>query len=419
MKTEVLMPQMGESIAEGTIVTWFKKVGDKVERDENLFEISTDKVDAEIPAPVSGYLVEILHGPGTTVEVNKVVAYISDQMTDSSSAPAAAPAPTAEPAKTAAPVAIAPVSATASLDDLRKTRSSPLVRKMAADHGVDISGLSGTGISGRVTKKDFVEHLARPAAVEAPKVSRPAAASVARSTKFDYIPQAADRVEPYSSMRAAIAEHMVVSRETSVHVSTVFEVDMTRVVKLRAALKSSYAKRGVNLTYLPFIIKAVTEGLREFPILNSSILNNSVYYKQDINIGIAVALDWGLLVPVVKHADELSLQGLSRGVSELAEKARNKKLSPDDVQGGTFTITNPGVYGSLFGTPIINQPQVAILGVGTITKRPVVTEDDAIAIRHMQYLVLSFDHRVIDGATADKFMARVKYILQNFPEEAT
>jgi pyruvate dehydrogenase E2 component (dihydrolipoamide acetyltransferase) len=220
-------------------------------------------------------------------------------------------------------------------------------------------------------------------------------------------------------MRAAIAEHMVVSRETSVHVSTVFEVDMTRVVKLRAALKSSYAKRGVNLTYLPFIIKAVTEGLREFPILNSSILNNSVYYKQDINIGIAVALDWGLLVPVVKHADELSLQGLSRGVSELAEKARNKKLSPDDVQGGTFTITNPGVYGSLFGTPIINQPQVAILGVGTITKRPVVTEDDAIAIRHMQYLVLSFDHRVIDGATADKFMARVKYILQNFPEEAT
>ncbi len=419
MKTEVLMPQMGESIAEGTVVTWFKKVGDKVERDENLFEISTDKVDAEIPAPVSGYLVEILHGPGTTVEVNKVVAYISDQMTDSSSAPAAAPAPTAEPAKTAAPVAIAPVSATASLDDLRKTRSSPLVRKMAADHGVDISGLSGTGISGRVTKKDFVEHLARPAAVEAPKVSRHAAASVARSTKFDYIPQAADRVEPYSSMRAAIAEHMVVSRETSVHVSTVFEVDMTRVVKLRAALKSSYAKRGVNLTYLPFIIKAVTEGLREFPILNSSILNNSVYYKQDINIGIAVALDWGLLVPVVKHADELSLQGLSRGVSELAEKARNKKLSPDDVQGGTFTITNPGVYGSLFGTPIINQPQVAILGVGTITKRPVVTEDDAIAIRHMQYLVLSFDHRVIDGATADKFMARVKYILQNFPEEAT
>ncbi len=426
MKTEVLMPQMGESIAEGTVVTWFKKVGDKVERDENLFEISTDKVDAEIPAPVSGYLVEILHGPGTTVEVNKVVAYISDQMTDSSSAPAAAPAPTAEPAKAAAPVAVAPVSATASVDDLRKTRSSPLVRKMAADHGVDISGLSGTGISGRVTKKDFEEHLARPAAaapaVEAPKVSKAAAACsvpAARSTKFDYVPQPADRVEPYSNMRAAIAEHMVISRETSVHVSTVFEVDMTRVVKLRAALKGAYAKRGVNLTYLPFIIKAVTEGLREFPILNSSILNNSVYYKQDINIGIAVALDWGLLVPVVKHADELSLQGLSRGVSELAEKARNKKLSPDDVQGGTFTITNPGVYGSLFGTPIINQPQVAILGVGTITKRPVVTEDDAIAIRHMQYLVLSFDHRVIDGATADKFMARVKYILQNFPEEAT
>lgn len=425
MKTEVIMPQMGESIAEGTIVTWFKNVGDPVKRDEMIFEISTDKVDVEIPAPVSGYLAQILYGPGKTVEVNTVVAYISETLEgvgqSASPAPASAGAATAVPAPQQ-PQQVSGAKTEATIEDLRRSRSSPLVRKMAAEHGVDISQMPGSGISGRVTKKDFLAFVSQPTTetLGAPPAKAAALESAkVRSGKFDHMPSASDRVEPFSAMRSSIAEHMVISRETSVHVSTVFEVDMTRVVKLRAALRDKYAQRGVNLTYMPFIIKAVCEGLREFPILNSSILNNQIYYRQDINIGMAVALDWGLLVPVIKRADEQSLQGLSRSVADLAERARTKKLAPDDVQGGTFTITNPGVFGSLFGTPIINQPQVAILGVGAIVKRPVVIEDDAIAVRHMQYLVLSFDHRLIDGATADRFMGKVKHILQNFPTEAT
>jgi len=284
------------------------------------------------------------------------------------------------------------------------------VRKMAAEAGVNLQSLTGTGISGRVTKADLQAHLAKPVS------ATPVLAAAPKSDKFRYNPGPGDRLEPFSAMRSSISEHMVISRDTSVHVCTVFEVDMTRVVKLRAKHKPAYAERGVNLTYMPFLMRACVEGLRKFPILNSSIVDNQVCYKNAINLGMAVALDWGLLVPVIKQADELSLLGMARQVSDLAERARTKKLSPDEVQGGTFTLTNPGVFGSLFGTPIINQPQVAILGIGTLAKRPVVTDDDAIAIRHMQYLALSFDHRVIDGATADRFMGTLKNLLQEFPE---
>jgi len=405
--TQVLMPQMGESIAEGTIVTWLKAPGDWVEKDEPLFEISTDKVDAEIPAPASGYLIETLFGAGETVEVNKVVAHIGAEK--GGAAPAAAPK--APEAPKAAPVLAAPstVSAEASVEELRRQRSSPLVRKMAQEHKVDIQQLHGTGVSGRVTKSDLKAYLDKPKPAVTAKPSL-------NGEKFKYQAAASDRLEPFTPMRASIAEHMVISRDTSVHVTTVFEIDMTRVVKLRARHKPDYATRGVNLTYMPFIMKAVVEGLRSHPILNSSIVDNQVAYKSQINLGMAVALDWGLLVPVIKHADELSLLGMSRQISDLAERARTKKLAPDEVSGGTFTVTNPGGFGSLFGTPIINQPQVAILGVGTLAKRPVVTEDDAIAIRHMMYLALSFDHRVIDGATADRFMAGIKAFLQDFPE---
>jgi pyruvate dehydrogenase E2 component (dihydrolipoamide acetyltransferase) len=422
--TPVLMPQMGESIAEGTIVVWLKQPGERVEKDEPLFEISTDKVDAEIPAPASGFLLETLFGPGETVEVNKVVAHIGSQMGQSGAAPAApqslndkAATPTSAPA--AAPEA---PRAEQSVEELRKVRSSPLVRKMASEHQIDIAQIQGTGISGRVTKSDLLAHMDKPAAAPA----RPAAAGTAspaaprsaapNSDKFRYTPAASDKVEPFSPMRASIAEHMVISRETSVHVTTVFEVDMTRIVKLRDKHKDAYSSRGVKLTYMPFIMRAVVDGLKEFPILNSSIVDNQVCYKSQINLGMAVALDWGLLVPVIKNADDLSLAGLSKAVADLAARARTKKLAADEVQGGTFTVTNPGVFGSLFGTPIINQPQVAILGVGTITKRAVVTDDDAIAVRSMMYLALSFDHRVIDGATADQFMAKVKHTLQNFSE---
>lgn len=409
--TQVLMPQMGESIAEGTIVTWLKKPGDRVEKDEPLFEISTDKVDAEIPAPASGFLLETLFGPGETVEVNKVVAYIGAEQ--GGAAPKEAPKTAPQPAAPQPQQAAQTAQAVASVEELRRQRSSPLVRKMAQEHGVDIQQLHGTGVSGRVTKADLQSYLDKPQPQQPQKTATKPSLN---GEKFKYNAGAGDRLEPFTPMRASIAEHMVISRDTSVHVTTVFEVDMTRVHKLRARHKPDYAARGVNLTYMPFIMKAVVEGLRSHPILNSSIVDNQVAYKSQINLGMAVALDWGLLVPVIKQADELSLLGMSRQIVDLAERARTKKLKPEDVSDGTFTVTNPGVFGSLFGTPIINQPQVAILGVGTLTKRPVVTDDDAIAIRHMMYLALSFDHRVIDGATADRFMAGVKAFLQEFPE---
>ncbi len=424
MKTEVVMPQMGESVAEGTITKWYKKVGDKVVKDEPLFEISTDKVDAEVPSPADGYLAEIKVKETETVPVETVVALISEAppasptISEPPSAPEQESAPTSLPAKIQA-------KATDSLPDkaeLRRTRSSPLVRKIAAEHGIDISRIKGSGLSGRVTKRDILsyieEHRSDSTASIQPTSPRGTASPVTTTipSKFTYSPKPSDKAEPFSPMRRQIAEHMVISRNTSVHVTTVFEVDMTRVVKLRNTHQDQYASKGVRLTFLPFIMKAVIEGIRRYPVLNASVVDETIYYKQEINLGIAVALDWGLLVPVIKRADEKSLLGLAKELQDKAERARAKRLSPDEVQDGTFTITNPGVFGSLFGTPIINQPQVAILGVGTITKRPVVTEDDAIAIRHMMYLALSFDHRVIDGATADRFMSTLKLFLQEFPE---
>ncbi len=416
MATDVVMPQMGESIAEGTVIRWMKKAGEKVERDEPLFEISTDKVDAEIPSPAAGTLTEILAQEGQTVAVNSVVARIATDGESAAPAPPAqakaAPAPASAAPPPAAPAAPKPASApspappppapaatvpdeeaeqpVASLDERRRTKSSPLVRKIAKENDVDVSQLKGTGVSGRVTKNDILEFL------QQPRTAEPAAPAAAVSAR-------------------PIAQHMILSKQTSAHVTTVFEVDFTAIEKLRRQQKDAFAERGVKLTYLPFIVQAVLAALREFPILNASMDESSITYHRDLNIGIAVALEWGLIVPVVKNADEKNILGLARTINDLGERARTKKLSPDEVQGGTFTITNPGIYGGLFGTPIINQPQVAILGVGGVKKRPVVVETkdgDFIAIRSMCYLALTFDHRLVDGATADQFMARIRQIIE-------
>jgi pyruvate dehydrogenase E2 component (dihydrolipoamide acetyltransferase) len=435
---DVVMPQMGESIAEGTVSRWLKKVGDKVERDEPLLEISTDKVDAEIPSPAAGTLTEIVAAEGQTVPVNAVVARIATEGGASSApSPAAASAPVPQPAAASAPQASAPTPQpekgeddstgdnVTSLEERRRTKSSPLVRKIAKENNIDVAQLTGTGVSGRVTKNDILEYLQNPqpaAPKPAAAASQPQAAPAARqapapaaqpSVKFAEGKNVL--VEPLSVMRKKIAKHMTQSKQTSAHVHTVFEVDLTSIDKLRRQHKDSYAQRGVKLTFLPFIVQAVIAGLREFPILNSSMDETNVTYHRDLNIGIAVALEWGLIVPVLKHADEMNILGLSRAINDLGDRARSKKLTPDDVQGGTFTITNPGVFGGLFGLPIINQPQVAILGVGGIKKRPVVMETkegDFIAIRSMCYLSLGFDHRLIDGAVADQFMARVKAIIE-------
>ena len=430
MATDVVMPQMGESIAEGTVSRWIKKVGDKVERDEPLLEISTDKVDAEIPSPVAGTITEVLVQEGQTVPVNSVVARIAAEGEAAAPAPkqeepkpAPAPEPPAPPPteQPSNPVAQQPEDENiASLEERRRTKSSPLVRKIARENNVDISQLQGTGISGRVTKNDILDFLQQPPSSggqapppvqrEAP-APRPAPAPAVQFAQGESI-----RLEPLSVMRKKIAQHMVLSKQTSAHVTTVFEVDFTNIEKLRRQYKESYAERGVKLTYLPFIVQAVLAGLREFPIINASMDENNIVYHRDLNIGIAVALEWGLIVPVVKNADEKNVLGLSRAINDLGERARAKKLSPDEVQGGTFTITNPGIYGGLFGTPIINQPQVAILGVGGVKKRPIVVETkegDFIAIRSMCILSLTFDHRLIDGAVADQFMARVKSIIED------
>jgi 2-oxoglutarate dehydrogenase E2 component (dihydrolipoamide succinyltransferase) len=452
MATDVIMPQMGESIAEGTIVKWIKQVGDKVARDEPLFEISTDKVDAEIPSPAAGVLAEIKVPEGQTVPINTVVAVIGDSAAaPAPAAPEATPeaAPPAPPADAAAPTpaeaapaeaAPAPPapspqpdaaaqSAEPSVDELRRTRSSPLVRKIAKEHGVDIASVKGTGIGGRVTKDDilaYVEKGAPAAAPPAPAQPAPAPAAAPPAPAPAPAPAAPAqppapafregervRIEPMSVMRKRIAEHMIESRRTSAHVNTIFEMDMTKIVELKNQLASQFQERdGVKLSYTPLIVKALVESLKAYPILNASIQGDDVVYKQDINVGIAVALDWGLIVPVVKRADEKSLLGLARSINDLAERARSKRLKPDEVQEGTFTITNPGIYGGLFGTPIINQPQVGILGVGAIEKRPVVI-DDAIAIRQRCYMSLSFDHRLIDGAVADQFMAHLKKTLES------
>jgi len=376
--SDVLMPQMGESIAEGTIVRWIRKLGDRVERDEPLFEISTDKVDAEIPASAAGVLVEIRAKEGETVPVNSVVAVIGEAGTG-------AAAPGGERHKT-----------------------SPLVRRIAGEHGVDLSAVRGTGLGGRVTKDDILSFLE---GGQQPALAAPTGHGSAYTPAFK--PGDAVDVVPLSVMRRKIAEHMVLSRRTSAHVHSMFEVDYTRVAKIRDARKGDYERQGVKLTYLSFLMKAAVDALKAFPVVNSSLDGDNIVYRKHINLGIAVALDWGLIVPVIQHAEEKSVLGLSRAIQDLASRARAKQLKPDEVQGGTFTITNPGSYGALFGTPIINQPQVAILDVGVIEKRVAVI-DDAIAIRTKGYLSLGFDHRLIDGAVADQFLSHLKRALEDF-----
>ncbi|HEY0405359.1 MAG TPA: dihydrolipoamide acetyltransferase family protein [Pyrinomonadaceae bacterium] len=507
MSTEVVMPQMGESIAEGTITRWLKQVGERVERDEPLFEISTDKVDAEIPSPAAGTLTEIKVKEGQTVEINTVVAVLnggdgaSAQTTEpkaaeaqpsgasivqsnaSQSAVESQPPPTPEPpqptnrpatATPQQPVAQTPAQAAAAVaaqpakqtvqpaqaevagrsydeqrpgakqegaqgaagdnggeqtaEDLRRTKSSPLVRNIAREHGIDISRLEGTGMSGRVTKNDILSFIESGAAMSPQQAMQSAAASAPQATSAQPAmqtmaqasiiqPAAEDRVEQMSVMRRKIAEHMVMSRRTSAHVTTVYEIDMTRIARLRDRHKQAFQERtGTKLTFMPFIFQAVTNAIRKFPVFNSQVSGDQIIYKRDINLGMAVALDWGLIVPVIKRADDLSISGLARAANDLADRARTKQLKPDEVAGGTFTITNPGVFGGLFGTPIINQPQVAILGVGAIEKRPkVMTTDDGddyLAVRSMAYFALSFDHRIIDGSDAEKFLSYVKELLE-------
>jgi 2-oxoglutarate dehydrogenase E2 component (dihydrolipoamide succinyltransferase) len=418
---------MGESIAEGTIVRWIKKVGDAVDRDEPLFEISTDKVDAEIPSPAAGVLSSIAVREGETVPVNSVVATIGEAGSKADAAQArsqaAAPQPDGTPTALHAPATTEAAAPGPGLegpvnghgaeprDDLRRAKSSPLVRKIAKEHNVDIRDIHGSGVGGRVTKHDILDYLDhRPSAPGL--VPAPAATPGPRFREGEAV-----HVEPLSVMRRKIAEHMLLSRRTSAHVHSVFEVNFHRVAQLRDARKAEYERAGVKLTYLAFIIKAVVDGLRAMPILNASLDGENVAYKKDINVGVAVALDWGLIVPVVKNADERNLLGLSRAIADLAARARSKQLKPEEVQGGTFTITNPGIFGAQFGMPIINQPQVAILGVGAVEKRAVVI-DDAIAIRPMAFLTLGYDHRLIDGAIADQFMSTVKKQLESFDAAA-
>jgi len=435
------MPQMGESIAEGTITKWLKSVGDDIKRDESILEISTDKVDADIPSPVSGILAEIIAQESDTVEVGTVIARIETgagaevaavaATAEADAAPAGTPAVMAA-AERAGAVAATKVAAAPGDGDgapgaktregRLRTRSTPLVRRIAAEHGIDIAGLSGSGISGRVTKKDIMAFIAQRGAMPAfaPGVLQVPIHGETLEIKIpDVLIRDTDRIEEMDVMRQRIMEHMLMSRRVSAHVSTVFEIDFAHITQLRKQLKPRFEQDGVKLTYLPFIIKAVVEGLKAFPVLNASVVGRKIVYHSHYNIGIAVAMDEGagLIVPVIKGADELSLLGIARRTIDLAERARTRQLDPDDVAGGTFTITNPGVFGSLFGTPIINQPQVAILGVGAIEKRPVVI-DDMIAIRQRSYFGLSFDHRVVDGAMADFFMSKVKDVLEDFPEES-
>ena len=416
MPTDVVMPQMGESIFEGTITKWLKKTGDKIQRDEPLFEISTDKVDAEIPAPASGVLQEIKVAEGNTVQVNTVVGIIGDG--DGTAVPvpakAAAPAPSAPaPAKKESQTPAPPPGA--DTEDESDVRSSPLVRKLAREHSVDLSQIKGTGTGGRVTKQDVLDFVER-------RTAAPVTASAPRQASAPAPAVIPGDLVPMSQMRKIIAQRMIESRRTSAHVHAMFEVDMTRIVNLRNKLKSGFEKRhGARLTFMPFFVRAAIIALQQFPIVNSSLEGESIRYHQHVNAGIAVALDWGLIVPVLKNADELNFLGLQRGITDLGERARSKKLMPADVEGSTFTITNPGQFGAVFGLPIINQPNVAIMGVGGITKQPLVITDkdgaDSIAIRSVVHLTLGYDHRVVDGAVADQFMAVVKKALENWSEE--
>ena len=441
MATDIVMPQMGESIVEGTITKWLKKPGDKIQRDEPLFEISTDKVDAEIPAPASGVLQEIKVAEGATVQVNTVVGTISSDG-EGAGAPKASPEKKAAPApesshssksaKAGAPVAEIPAAkpqaaapSAAAHEEDEHARSSPLVRKIAREHNVDLSQVEGTGLGGRITKQDilaFVEgsgqtRSASPTAAET-RTDIPAATPTPRPAPVA-IP--GDLV-PMTRMRQLIAKHMIESRRTSAHVHCMFEVDLTRIVNLRNKLKSGFEQRnGARLTFMPFFVRAAIIALQQFPIVNASLEGDNIRYHRNVNVGIAVALDWGLIVPVLKNADELNFLGLQRGITDLGERARGKKLKPEEVEGSTFTITNPGQFGAVFGLPIINQPNSAIMGVGGITKMPLVVTDkdgaDSIAIRSVVHLTLGYDHRLIDGAVADQFMAFVKKTLENWSED--
>jgi 2-oxoglutarate dehydrogenase E2 component (dihydrolipoamide succinyltransferase) len=439
-RIDVVMPQMGESITEGTLSKWLKKVGDAVKRDEPIFEISTDKVDAEIPAPSAGVLAEVLVQEGQTVAVQTVVARLETEAGAAVSTPVAPPAPppapaAAEPPKPApaapAPPAPQPAARTGtaeSMEERLRTKSTPLVRKMAAEHQLDIAQIPGSGLAGRVTKNDVLQYLESPPAAAAAPAGRASTQDLTVGPGVRVVPGPevepweGDRVEPWSRIRKLTADHMIMSRRVSAHVSSLIEVDYTRIAKLRAARKAEYAERGVNLTFLAFIAKATADCLRKHPVLNAAVQGESTVYRRDINLGIAVALDWGLIVPVIRHADELSLPGVARAIQDVADRARAKKLSPDEVQKGTFTITNPGVFGTLVGLPILNQPQSAILAVGSIGKQPAVVASadgtDGIAIRTRGFLGLTFDHRIVDGADSDRFLADLRTALEEFPDSA-
>jgi 2-oxoglutarate dehydrogenase E2 component (dihydrolipoamide succinyltransferase) len=438
MKTEVVMPQMGESVAEGTVTKWLKEVGERVERDEPLFELTTDKVDADVPSPVEGVLVEIRAEPGDTVEVNSIVAVIDTEAEEGEAvetAPAAAAAEetAAEPSAPAEAVttsgerpsrkktngstgglslAAAP-PADASVDELRRTRSTPLVRKIAEEHGIeDLSPIPGSGISGRVRKRDILEWIEQ--GKHETVGTRPS-----RPTPDAHLPDIEigprDRVELMSPQRQMIARHIIASRQTSAHAQTIHEIDFTNVVEARKQLKPDFARRDVRLTYTAFLMKAAAQALVDFPVLNSSVDGDHIVYRGDLNLGVAVDTGDSLIVPVIENVDELSLLGVARAVNDVSTRARDKKLKPDEVKGGTFTISNPGIFGSEFGIPIINQPQTAILVTGAIKKRVVVDQaTDAIMVRPTSIWCLSFDHRVIDGATADKFMRRMREIIENW-----
>ncbi len=447
--TPIVMPQMGESITEGTVSKWLKAVGDTIEKDEPLLEISTDKVDAEVPSPVAGKLLEIKVNEGETVEVGAVLALVGAEGAASVPSPKSqVPNSTPDPAKPDSPKQEAPLAAIGasaaaiphsvlrtphsgngdvSVEDLRRTKSSPLVRNIAKEHGIDITRIDGSGMSGRVTKQDIMSFIETGAALRPQDLLRkdaPVAPAIfAPKAAIEYKPasvtaSAEDRVEKMSVMRKKIAEHMTFSKQTSAHVTSVYEIDMTNVAKFRDKNKAEFQSRyGTKLTFMPFIFQAVNTAIRKHPVVNAQVDGDNIVYKGEINLGMAVALDWGLIVPVIKKADTLSLSGLALAANDLADRARMKKLSPDEVGGGTFTITNPGVFGGLYGTPIINQPQVAILCVGTIEKRPKVFTspegDDYIAIRQMAYFALTYDHRIVDGAEAERFLSHMKEFLEN------
>lgn len=448
MKTEVVMPQMGESVAEGTVTKWLKQVGDKVERDEPLFELTTDKVDADVPSPVEGTLIEILVHPGQTVEVNALVAVIDTEGGAATESASEATQTATDDLEVSAPKPLTPTveldrqpaartngnngstggallsaapSASASASELRRTRSTPLVRRIAEDHGIaDLSPIQGTGLSGRVTKKDILAFIDAGGHEQPTAEARSSRPAPRRAPQRDiHLPAVEvgerDTVELMSPQRQMIADHMIASRRTSAHAQTIHELDFTAVVAARKALKPDFEKRGVRLTYTAFLLKAVAEALVDFPQMNAAVDGDHVVLRGDMNVGVAVDTGESLIVPVVRNVDELSLLGAARAVNDISERARNKRLKPDDVKGGTFTISNPGIFGSEFGIPIINQPQVAILVTGAIKKRVVVDQKtDAIMVRPTSLWCLSFDHRVIDGATADRFMRRMREIIENW-----